>query len=128
MKKPSGSILVVDDDEAVLDVFTRVLKREGFPVQAVNSIDQAKASVEKKDFAVVLYDLSVGGIRNALELASSIQEGHSEMTVLMVTGMATPETKAEITRRGLKLLEKPFGAKELVEVVSCHLAKKKPAA
>lgn len=129
MNRPTGSILVVDDDEAVLDVFTRILETAGYPVIAVKSIEDAKANLEKRDFAIVLYDLSVGGTRNALELASAIQEEHPGMIVLMVTGLATPEVAAETARRGLEILEKPFGAKELVDVVSCCLARKKnPAA
>src|SRR3954464_7816265 len=129
MKRPIGSILVVDDDEAVLDVFTRILEKEGFRVSSVKSVEDAKAIFEAQDFAIVVYDLSVGGSMAALELASAIRTEHPAMTVLMVTGLATPEVTAEVAKRGLEMLEKPFGAHELINVVSCLLTRRhSPAA
>lgn len=124
MQKSGGSILLVDDDEAVLDVFTRILQKEGFPVTAVKSIEAAKHSVEESEFAVVLYDLSVGGMRNALVLASALQEEYPAMKVLMITGMVSAEVAMEAARRGLEILEKPLGVKTLVRVVSCHVKKR----
>lgn len=124
MQKAGGSILLVDDDEAVLDVFTRILQKEGFPVTAVKSIEAAKQSVEESEYAVVLYDLSVGGMRNALELASVLQDEYPTMKVLMITGMVSPDVAAEVTRRGLEILEKPLGVKTLVRVISCHVKKR----
>ncbi|HET9698264.1 MAG TPA: response regulator [Terriglobales bacterium] len=124
MQKAGGSILLVDDDEAVLDVFARILQKEGFPVTAVKSIEAAKQSVEESEYAVVLYDLSVGGMRNALELASVLQDEYPTMKVLMITGMVSPDVAAEVTRRGLEILEKPLGVKTLVRVISCHVKKR----
>ena len=124
MQTTGGSILLVDDDEAVLDVFTRILQKEGFPVTAVKSIEAAKKSVKESEFAVVVYDLSVGGMRNALDLASVLQEEYPSMKVLMITGMVSPEVASEVTRRGLEILEKPLGAKALVRVISCHVRKR----
>ena len=106
----SGSVLVVDDDEAVREVATEILVRAGFSV--LGAADGREA-VEKfrrhaAEIRAVLLDRSmpVSGGREAFE---ALREIRPEVPILLVSGYSEERATAELSGRGLSgFVPKPF--------------------
>jgi DNA-binding NtrC family response regulator len=111
---PSAEVLLVDDDNAVVAVVTRILKKSGFRVTTANSLPKARSILSQRNFTVLIYDLSVGAGRRLGEVIDELRAAQPKLPVLLITGYAGPDTESEVERLRIELLEKPFEADELV--------------
>jgi two-component system response regulator PrrA len=111
------TILIVDDDRAVVDTFARMLKLEGFSVAtAVNPEEGLKLAESVHPDAVIL-DLRmplVNGVQFLRHLRS--KEGLAEVPVAIVTGdyFLGESTAAELKELGASLRFKPMWLEDLV--------------
>lgn len=101
-------ILFVDDDEVILDMVGRYLKREGYQVRLVNSGLKALELLQEKKFDVVFTDFKMPEI-DGLELLTAIKEYRPDTEVIVVTGHGTMETAVQAMKIGsYDYLQKPF--------------------
>jgi two-component system NtrC family response regulator len=56
MTRPT-KILVIDDDQAILRVFTRILNRKGYDVTTADTGNDARKKLESKVFDAALIDV-----------------------------------------------------------------------
>jgi CheY-like chemotaxis protein len=126
-------VLIVEDEDAVAEVFARALSEDGHHV--IVECDSSKA-LSVKDFQkynVVVLDLKMPGV-NGMTLFDHLAKQGPEIAsrVLFVTGDALdPVAREFIDRTGNPLLVKPFSIGELVESVkslSMKLASRTAAA
>lgn len=122
MNAPSPSesvatVLVVDDDAAVLASVTELLGREGYEVaSAPNGAEAVKLAREIR-FDVVVCDLRMDGLSGEDTLAA-IKAIDPEIEVVMGTGHATVDTAVECMRRGaFDYLTKPYNRETLLRVI-----------
>jgi DNA-binding NtrC family response regulator len=108
------SVLVVDDDDAISTVLQDILLTAGFEVSATSSSSDALAKLKERSFGVLIYDLSVAGEQGASQFLASCMTEQPRLAILLVTGFANDETKTQAAKLGFRLLEKPFGAKDLL--------------
>jgi len=112
-------ILVVDDDEAVRSVASRILQREGYAVLEARCGEEALrlAGEGVHPIALLVTDVRMPGMRGP-ELATRIARLSPGVRVLFISGLATP---AEIPGVGLDetdaFLPKPFTPRELADAV-----------
>lgn len=116
MKLPS--VLVVDDDDAISTVVRDILLTVGFEVSATSSSSDAMAKLKERSFGILIYDLSVSGEQSASTFLASCMTEQPRLAILLVTGFANEETKTQAAKLGIRLLEKPFGASDLLFEVS----------
>jgi len=126
MDRPS--VLFVDDDEAVLSVAARILRKADFPVCTADSAATALALLNTRKIGIMIYDLSVGGEEGAFDFLSSVHRSQPSLSILLITGYASPETVKEAERLEIRLLEKPFGSTELLAQMSYLMAHRKNTA
>jgi two-component system, NtrC family, response regulator AtoC len=99
------SILLVDDDPAVLKLLTAFFTREGWEVQRALSGEEGMRAYERDRPDLVLLDLHLPGISglDVLEVLVS-----RDATVLLLTGRGDIETAVEAMARGAEnFLTKP---------------------
>src|SRR5262252_5288956 len=123
-KRAGRTILVVDDEPAILDLVQRILKHAGYNVITSRSGDRAWDVIErgKPKIDLVLTDIVMPGSMDGLILASEIRQKYNNLPVLFMTG-ALPESDeyaAEMAGKKV-LLRKPFSAKALIEFIDSHL-------
>jgi len=83
----SYKVLVVDDEDAVRDVFVELLKKEKYvPKQASNGED-ALVLIEKEAFDIILLDIKLPGM-SGLDVLKKIRETKPDLAVIMITGFA----------------------------------------
>jgi DNA-binding response OmpR family regulator len=127
-KRAGWTILVVDDEPAILDLIQRVLQHAHHNVITSRSGDRAWDFIERGQLKVdlVLTDIVMPGSMDGFSLAGKIRRKYRKLPVLFMTG-AVPETDekaAAMTKRGL-LLRKPFSPKALVEFIRFALGGKR---
>jgi CheY-like chemotaxis protein len=90
------TILVVDDNDDIRDLFVRRLGQEGFRVAGAASGAEALASIAESPPSIVLLDISMPGM-SGLEVLARVREAHSpaELPVVMVTARTESEDVVE---------------------------------
>ena len=112
--KPSGRILVVDDEEAVRQLASRILERLGF--EAVTACDGESALElyrrEGSSIRAVLLDMAMPRM-NGRETLAELQRIDSDVKVVLSSGYgeASATTLAEAGK--VLFLQKPYRPQEL---------------
>src|SRR5512134_3289571 len=111
------NILIVEDDQNLLDVLARVLRREGYDVAASSTVADGIDRLHKENPGVVLTDLYLpdGKGTEILDCANSIG---ADTDVIVMTANATVESAIEAMKKGARdYLLKPFQVEELLHHV-----------
>ncbi|MCH7591272.1 MAG: response regulator [Planctomycetes bacterium] len=104
-------VLVVDDDEAIVEMFTELLERDGrFEVRTASSGYEAGMLTERFRPDVILLDFKLPDI-NGTVVCSGIRsnEIHNHTKIIIISGAADPEEVEELRRAGAdEFIRKPF--------------------
>lgn len=117
----TSTILFVEDDEDARTSLTRSLQRTGYRVLAASDADTALSLISDSVFiGLVITDVflgrePLGGLRVLRELRL---RGVDAPIVLITAFAAIESVKAALNEGAAYLLEKPFRATELLEVVA----------
>lgn len=112
-----GSVLLVDDELAILRAYTRVLTREGYQVKTATDGLQARALLEHESFDVILSDVCMPGM-DGLNLLRTVRKIDADVPVILATGAPSTQDAGEAVEFGALLyLIKPFEFKTLLQVV-----------
>jgi len=118
----SQTVLVVDDEEAILELSARVLRQAGFRVLTASHGEDALALLDKERRAgtavtVVLTDV-VMPVMGGRELSEIIAKDYPETRVLCMSGYAREELfKDARIDDDARLIHKPFNVPALVSAV-----------
>ena len=119
-KGPAGSatVLLVDDTPEVLEVARRSLDRAGYTALVANNGSDALELISSDAHGVdlVVSDVVMPRMGGA-KLLERLAELHPTLPVILTSGHSDRELPAEIRGRAAAFLEKPFGSRELVQVV-----------
>ncbi|MCC6416213.1 MAG: response regulator [Opitutaceae bacterium] len=113
-----GAILLIDDEQPLLEVFTAAL-RGMFDVTTANSVREAEFILHKKQFKVVIADhLMPGG--NGMSFLVRAREEYPHMQRILVTGYMKPEMLLRSVNEAalFRYLLKPVSLVELIKVAS----------
>ena len=114
-------ILVVDDDNDVLELFSRWLKAENFDVVVVESGKDALAQISIARPDLVVTDLMMDEM-DGMALLTEIHRQNPLLPVIMLSGQAKIPDAVKATHLGSSaFLTKPVDKKELVSQIRKHL-------
>ena len=85
MKKDGNTVLVVDDDKAILRTFSRALQRADFSADTADNGKEALERIQTRAYDVELIDVVLGG-SNGLGLLLRIDELSPNTVKIIVTG------------------------------------------
>jgi DNA-binding response OmpR family regulator len=112
------TILVVEDDPAVLMLVDRMLTLGGHTVLAAEDADQARFMLADHGSSpdVLVVDIILPG-SNGLDFAREAKSAHPAVKILFMTGLLHQSPKA--LRSGLgPVLHKPFTSEALLKAIS----------
>ncbi len=110
-------ILVVDDDEVVCDVFTRLLRREGYQVTVAHDGQKALEIARETELTLVFLDIRMAGM-NGIDTLRALKRIDKDTQVAMVTAYPTVDTAAQVMRLGaFDYIRKPLDKDRLGELV-----------
>jgi two-component system, OmpR family, phosphate regulon response regulator OmpR len=108
-----NSILLLEDDEALLDLIPRVLSQAGFVVTATASAASARNLLVSNSFELIICDLSVIGGEAAFTFINSLGESYPQMSCLIITGIASDNIREQAELHHIEIVEKPFAPTDL---------------
>jgi DNA-binding NtrC family response regulator len=115
----TGSILLVDDELALLDILKQALKEyfARFSILTANNGVIAKERLKENAISLVVTNLNMPGI-NSFELLDHIKAHYPDMPVIILTGYHGPG-KSELARKkgAVAFLRKPCKIEELVRTI-----------
>jgi DNA-binding NtrC family response regulator len=122
-----GTILVVDDDAAVLLTTARLLQRAGFDTLEIGTPAEALELIATESVDVLLSDVVMPDM-NGLELAAAVRERHPEIEVVLMSGFTpTALMRHKLTGDGAPaILQKPVARDELVAAVGEAVERSRP--
>jgi len=112
-----SAILLIDDERALLDVFTAALE-PFFDITTATSVREAEYVLHKRQFKAVVCDhLMPGG--NGMTFLVRAREEHPLMQRILVTGYMKPEMLLRSVNEAAlyRYLLKPVSLTELIKVV-----------
>ena len=97
-----ASVLVVDDDPSVRELFRAALGRRGYSVTCAEEYEEAAAILGHRVFDLACIDLDLAGLRGleGLELISDLHVRRPESRILVETGNADPLVHRACYERG----------------------------
>ena len=110
---------MVEDEEIVLKLATRVLSENGYVVfEAANAKEALDIyNREKGKFNLVFTDVVMPG-ENGLQLVDKLLTLNPELRVLFSSGYSDAQSHRDIIiERGLQFLQKPYTPTELLQVI-----------
>ena len=117
-----GRVLVVDDDAALAEMLTIVLRSEGFEPRVCSTGDQALAAFREFRPDVVLLDLMLPG-KDGLDVCREIR-AESGIPIVMLTAKSdTVDVVLGLESGADDYVVKPFKPKELVARVRARVRK-----
>lgn len=119
MVKGSGTILLVDDEDMIIDVSQALLDKLGYQVIAAKSGEEAIEVVLRLGSGIdlVILDMIMPGMDGG-KTFDRIREIHPQMPVLLSSGYAVDGQSSEILRRGCNgFIQKPFNIEKLSQKI-----------
>jgi len=111
------TVLVVEDEPAILETTARILRRGGYTVLEATSGDDALAMADTYRFDLLLTD-SVMPHMSGTELAEHLAAAQPGVPVLFMSGYSEGVIgPRRVIREGAPLIEKPFTAEVLIRRV-----------
>ena len=121
MKQTCKSVLVVDDDRAILRTFSRILKKAGFSTEMAESGKEALEKIQTQTYDIALIDMILGD-SNGLDLLPKIEESSPKTLKIMITGADSVEKRSEACKNGADAyLTKPVSPETLLAVFTKKL-------
>ena len=112
------TILVVEDDSAVLSLVDRLLTAKGHTVLSAHDPDDASVVIAQHGTPpdVLLADIILGG-QTGVDYARALKKQHPRIKIVFMTGLAHRAPAALRTGLG-PVLHKPFSAEELYRIIN----------
>jgi len=110
-------LLIVEDEVTLCESLKRVLMRDGYQVDAVDSAEAALTHIRETSYDLVITDIVLPGI-DGIELLRRIKDGYPEQIVIVITAYASIETAVSALRAGAyDYVIKPIIHEEIKRIV-----------
>ncbi|WP_342621181.1 ATP-binding protein [Rhodoferax sp. GW822-FHT02A01] len=112
-------VMYVDDDQALVFLVERVLRRKGFTVTTFNDPQEAQAALAERaqDFDLLVTDYNMPGY-SGLDLLRAVKAIRPDLPVALASGYVTAELEKDAFAAGASaLVYKPNDVNELCETV-----------
>jgi two-component system response regulator PilR (NtrC family) len=113
--------LIVDDETDIRELLTMTLERMDIETYSASNLDEAKALLKQRQFALCLTDMQMPG-GTGLDLVNHISESHPGLPVAVITAHASAENAVSALKAGaFDYLSKPISLKQLRPVIEFAL-------
>ncbi len=115
----SERLLIVEDEEAVLEVMQRALMRKGFAIDGVNNGEAGLQYLKEKRYSVIICDIRMSGM-NGFDFYQEVQKIDPRMArrIIFTSGDSIrKESLNFIKMTGATFIPKPFELSQLITVV-----------
>jgi DNA-binding NtrC family response regulator len=112
------NILIIDDDKYILNVFLRILQRQGYTVDTTETGQEALEKLADKKYDLAIIDVKLPDT-NGTDLISKINSIQPEMIKIVFTGYPSLEDATKVMNHGATAyLVKPVKSEELIKIIA----------
>ncbi|MBZ0158021.1 MAG: sigma-54 dependent transcriptional regulator [Alphaproteobacteria bacterium] len=120
-----AKVLVIDDEEEMLENYSRIIRRIGHDCIIEKDSSRAIEKLKKLEPDIVLTDLKMPG-KNGMEVLASSLEINPGVPVILITAFADIPTAVESVKGGaFDFISKPFSSEQLGLVLERALRQKR---
>lgn len=120
-------VLIVEDDDALIQILSHNLSHEGFQVQCATDGDQALDIAKSFVPDLVLLDLTLPGTKSGLDLCAAWRHEH-QFPIIILTARGQKVDKLKGLRGGADdYVTKPFDLDELLARIHAVLRRARPS-
>ncbi len=110
------TLLIVDDESAILDSLRILFKHEGFEVSVARGGRAALEALGREAPEIVLTDVRMPSV-SGMEILAAARERDPDLPVILMTAQAELKTAIEAVNRGaFHYIQKPFDNDELIAI------------
>jgi putative two-component system response regulator len=107
-------VLVVDDEESVRHLLSRMLLRGGYECTLAADTSDARNLIKDRNFELILCDVAMPG-ESGIDFIRYIADEYPDTATIMVTAVDDPEIAETALEAGIYgYMIKPFNANELI--------------
>lgn len=108
------SILIVDDETAVLRAFQRALRKEPYTLYTLNDAEEGLTMLEGREVSLVVSDYNMPGM-DGLDFLKAVKNRHPHILTIMLTGHTEIQVAVQaINAAGVyKFIQKPWDDDDL---------------
>jgi two-component system response regulator PilR (NtrC family) len=122
------NILIVDDEEVLQDVLTRLLRQEGYTPISATTGEEGLQALGQDEIDLVLLDLMLPGM-SGQEVLKEIRRRDPEQVVVVITAYSSIEGAIDAMREGaFHYIPKPFKNEEVLLTIRKGLEQRRLAA
>jgi DNA-binding NtrC family response regulator len=126
-KMPESTVLIVDDDKAILESAKAILESANYSVQTAETARDAIRAAKSEWFDIALLDIKLPDMEGT-ELLKQLQGLKPRMIKIMVTGHASLDNAIACLNIGAKAyIVKPFHPADLLKVMEEKLEERRAA-
>ncbi len=115
------TVFLIDDDPGVLKALARLLRTEGWRVQAYTSAEEFLARFDPSARGCLVLDVTLPGL-NGIELQKVMTKAGNSLPIVFLTGQGDiPMSVRAIKAGAADFLTKPVQAAELLQVVKAAI-------
>jgi putative two-component system response regulator len=119
------AILIVDDEEPIRRMLSRLLERHGYVCKVACDASEARRQLEGHAFALILCDVNMPG-ESGLDLIRRVLREYPHTAAVMVTGLDDPQLAGIALEHGAYgYIVKPFESNEVIINVSNALRRRR---
>ena len=125
--KQSLTVLVIDDEASIRELFAVILRRAGYRVVEATAARQAIEVVVRERPDLILVDINMPGEQSGLYLVRMLRMAAPaplrDVPIVVITGLDPTEWKEKALEAGCdEFLTKPVDPDKLIEVVKDYTA------
>jgi DNA-binding NtrC family response regulator len=119
-----ASILIVDDDRAVLLSYSIILERLGYAVTGVSASADALQILHDRRFDLMVCDLSLDEEASGLQVIEFALKDDAGLPVILMTGYSDAVIPEHLSEANIRLVTKPANIPQLLDTVKSMLGDK----
>ena len=113
---PQVRVLLVEDEEQIRNMTSRMLKNEGYSVTTRTDGEEGWEALQDEEFTFVLTDVVMPRL-GGWELYERVRESGLDIPFLFMSGYTHGVGDGEGSEEGWVFLQKPFSSKDLIKSV-----------
>ena len=122
-------VLAVDDELALVDMLSRMLRLLGHTPTMARSAEAALELLARESFDVLISDVGMGTGMNGWDLADQVRQRWPELPIVLATGWGGGIDESDARARGMdSILSKPYRMIDLRRVIEAASAGKERGA
>jgi len=112
-----GTVSIIEDDEDMLEVLSRVVRSAGLTVALYDSAESFLRRADNSAVGCVLVDVQLQGL-SGIELLEQLADGGNlGFPVFLISGAHDGDTVRAAKRLGAVIIDKPFNARLLAQTI-----------